>query len=450
MLPHQQVLDSNAGTDLEGLPGPVNVPGTSPLHFHGHRDIQRLANEYNARNGLNAHPAQYTPVDPAKGAQVAQAYEEMQHDPDNPHVRASYNALKGEVAAQYAHAKTNGYNFEFYPQDRDPYPNSPREAVLDLHHNKHMYVYPTSEGYGMDENPTNHPMLEDSGERWNGQPVTYNDQFRAIHDFYGHAKEGLGFRANGEDNAYRQHAAMFSPLAQQALATETRGQNSYVNYGPNGMTNQTAGQADTVFAPQKAGLMPQWATDPNLHQQSDWTHPEMEPAQPQQVQAAYDWAQHGNPALMPAQHNMTWQPGTPGKGFILTNGSVWNWPTEGMRPQHMNMAQKVKHMGLQVKPNSAFHIEPQGRLWNYNAPGTMDFEKRKLDNSDRYLINNVTTGHGMWFGDPGDSPPAPVQDDGYGHAVNLAPPTQAPQTVMAALCRVCRGRPYIACPGCMK
>ena len=93
--------------------------------------------------------------------------------------------------------------------------------------------------------------------------------FRAIHDFYGHAKEGLGFRANGEENAYRQHAAMFTPPAQQALAAETRGQNSWVNYGPYGAQNQTAGQGDTVYAQQKAGILPSWASDPEFERQFD-------------------------------------------------------------------------------------------------------------------------------------------------------------------------------------
>jgi hypothetical protein len=168
--------------------------------------------------------------------------------------------------AQYQAAAQNGYQFEFYPQDHDPYPNSPREAVLDLHHNKHMYVYPTEAGFGSgDEEYADHPLMGETGLQWNNRPVLYNDLFRAVHDFYGHAKEGLGFRADGEDNAYRQHQAMFSPLARRALASETRGQNSWVNYGPYGPQNQTAKTEDTVFAPQKAGLMPEWTTDPDLH-----------------------------------------------------------------------------------------------------------------------------------------------------------------------------------------
>lgn len=296
---HQAVLDTNRGQDLQGLPGQVNVPGHGPLHFGSHMDIQRVANEYNAHNGLGPHPIDYLKVNPGHAARIAQEYEHMSHNPNDPQVRQAYDALAREVRAQYDHAVNNGYQFEFYP-DHDPYPNSPREAVLDLHHNKHMYVYPTESGYGQaNENPQDHPLLADSGVRWNGRPVTHNDLFRAIHDFYGHAKEGVGFRADGEDNAYRQHAAMFSPQARAALASETRGQNSWVNFGPHGQTNQTAGQGETVYAPQKAGLMPEWTHDPELHRArvSAVTINELELGTDPSHNEGWEWAQHRKPFI---------------------------------------------------------------------------------------------------------------------------------------------------------
>lgn len=60
-----------------------------------------------------------------------------------------------------------------------------------------------------------------------------NDMFRAVHDFFGHAATGRGFDPHGEEAAFRSHYAMFSPKARPAMATETRGQNSALNYGPN-------------------------------------------------------------------------------------------------------------------------------------------------------------------------------------------------------------------------
>ena len=53
------------------------------------------------------------------------------------------------------------------------------------------------------------------------------DKFRAVHDYFGHIKDGNGFRAGGEENAWRSHAAMYSPLARRAMTTETRGGTTY-------------------------------------------------------------------------------------------------------------------------------------------------------------------------------------------------------------------------------
>ena len=64
--------------------------------------------------------------------------------------------------------------------------------------------------------------------------------------------------ARGEENAFQAHMRMFSPEAQKALATETRGQNSWVNFGPKGAENRT-NPANTTYATQKAGILPDWA-----------------------------------------------------------------------------------------------------------------------------------------------------------------------------------------------
>jgi hypothetical protein len=82
-----------------------------------------------------------------------------------------------------------------------------------------------------------------------------------VHDYFGHITEGVGFRADGEENTWRKHAAMFTPLARRALTTETRGQNSWVNYGPYAEFNKTANGGDTQYAPQKVGLLPEWASE---------------------------------------------------------------------------------------------------------------------------------------------------------------------------------------------
>jgi hypothetical protein len=45
------------------------------------------------------------------------------------------------------------------------------------------------------------------------------------------------------------------------MTTETQGQNSWVNFGPFGAANRRASTGDTVFAEQKAGLLPLWASE---------------------------------------------------------------------------------------------------------------------------------------------------------------------------------------------
>ena len=209
-------------------------------------------------------PINYAKVDPGRAKRIAAAYEAMPHDPHHPLTHAAYDAMVRETMDQYVAAKRAGFRAEFWPKDNeDPYGPSPRLAIEDINKNNHMHVYPTRLGYGQrgitPEDIADNPLLQDSGERWNGHPVTVNDIFRATHDYFGHAKEGVGFRHDGEENAWRAHAAMYSPLARIAMTNETRGQNSWVNFGPHGEHNQTARGDDTTFAPQKIGHLPPWA-----------------------------------------------------------------------------------------------------------------------------------------------------------------------------------------------
>lgn len=94
-----------------------------------------------------------------------------------------------------------------------------------------------------DQRPEFHPYM--SPEQ--------NDRFRAVHDWLAHAGEGHSFGPTGEENAYRVHASTLSPMAQRALATETRGQNSWVNFGPNAHLPAK----ERPFAEQKAALWPE-------------------------------------------------------------------------------------------------------------------------------------------------------------------------------------------------
>lgn len=74
-----------------------------------------------------------------------------------------------------------------------------------------------------------HPYLSDIDP---ATGLTGNEMFRAAHDYFGHGIKGTTFRPGGEEAAYASHHQMLSPLAQMALLSETRGQNSLVNYSP--------------------------------------------------------------------------------------------------------------------------------------------------------------------------------------------------------------------------
>lgn len=190
----------------------------------------------------------YVEVNTIRARQIAKAYEDMAHNPDDPQTKASYTALKKETKDQYDHLAGRGITFEFVTEN--PYTNS-QEMVADVRDNRRLKVFKTSAGFGKDNVNTDHPLLE----KMPGTDITYNDAFRAIHDYYGHAKNGFGFGPRGEENAWRAHSQMFSQVARPAMTTETRGQNSWVNFGPKGVENR-ANPATTTYAEQKAGLLP--------------------------------------------------------------------------------------------------------------------------------------------------------------------------------------------------
>lgn len=256
----------NLGADqpLANLPATVKVNGKD-VTFGPFAPAREAAARYAERAGLPYNPpVTYAKVDAKRAKLIADAFEAMPHDPADPAVKASYDAMIRETVAQWQAIKETGLVVEFITGD-DPYGN-PRNAILDVVENNHLWVYPTSAGFGGTESAgvdiSGNPLLAVvPGEEISGRPVQANDIFRIVHDYFGHIKEGVGFRAEGEENAWRSHWAMYSPLARQAMTTETRGQNSWVNFGPFTEFNKTASGADTQYAPQKIGLLPAWVVE---------------------------------------------------------------------------------------------------------------------------------------------------------------------------------------------
>lgn len=141
-----------------------------------------------------------TPVE----IELANLYTEMQDQPADPAVVATYQALVEEVSAQYAFAvAANG-------GDLPPFPDAP--------------VY-----------PADHPLA----------PVA--DQFWSLYQFFGTGLEG----ATDPENMWQAYARVFSASARPAFTTETR--------GPQGWSAVNGAEA-----PRKIGLMRSLAWEYNL------------------------------------------------------------------------------------------------------------------------------------------------------------------------------------------
>lgn len=243
--------------DIEGARGPDLA-------------VTAIAHEYARSIGVDLkRQAEFVKVDPERAKRIADAYEAMEHAPNDPVVHEAYQNLIRQTEAQYRALEKAGYKFYFYTGADDPRAVNPWDTMRELRKSKTMGVFPTHEGFGSKATEIDvsaNPLLAETGLRWPvgspdsevTKPVTANDMFRAVHDVFGHGIEGAGFRARGEENAWQAHARLFNGSALGALTSETRGQNSWLNYGPHGEANRTAKTEDTVFADQKTGLMPEW------------------------------------------------------------------------------------------------------------------------------------------------------------------------------------------------
>ena len=274
-------------TPLENLPGATVAGSTTygpsltakgfklpdlTAQFAPNKDLQTLAQDYTKERGLPyTAPTALAPLNVDLGRRVADWYQAARSEPENPRVVAAYDAFKRDTLDQWNKLQQAGYTMEPWTGKGQPYANS-AQMTADVQNNKHLWFFPTAAGYGEGAPPVAHPMLEDSGVTVNGQPLLQNDLFRAVHDAFGHAKEGYEFGPRGEYNAYLSHSQMYSPEARPAMASETLGQNSWVNFGPH-MRNEAGeliqkGQPGFLAAPerpfseQKAVILPEGQFQP--------------------------------------------------------------------------------------------------------------------------------------------------------------------------------------------
>lgn len=243
---------------LPGAPTPQGATGPDPA-------LVAVAEKYALENGIDLQrQSEYVTVDEDRATRIAAAYTAMAHAPQDPKVAEAYAALIQQTRAQYDTLVAAGFTFTFFDSKTDPYDGNPMNAMRDIRANKTMAVYGTYDGFGSSAmDVSTNPLLAATGLQWPDQAgvlhdVLANDMFRAVHDAFGHGLEGAGFRARGEENAWQAHVRLFTGPAVGAITTETRGQNSWLNYGPHGEHNRNAKVEDTIFADQKTGLMPEW------------------------------------------------------------------------------------------------------------------------------------------------------------------------------------------------
>jgi hypothetical protein len=188
-----------------------------------------------------APPQPRAKPDPEVLRRIALAYAALREDAsDDPAVHAAYLAFALETARQWEFIK-DWLNVEFTSDD----PYGPNSAAMfqDMRENHRLKIYTGGPP---------HPIMSKIIHPETGQNM--NNIFRAVHDTFGHYREGNSFSESGEFNAYLDHSAMYGPQAKRALATETLGQNAAFNRSPQ---NEGKPNPEKAFPPQKADLLPE-------------------------------------------------------------------------------------------------------------------------------------------------------------------------------------------------
>jgi hypothetical protein len=201
-------------------------------------------------------------MNPEHGGQIADAYDALEHKPNDPKVQEAYKAFNNETLEQFNDLRSNGLQITKLKPNEKGYATA-EDMHNDIVKNNHLSYFPSDEGFGTDEKPAEHPMLGNSGIiDANGKDMPHNDLFRIVHDVNGHNLGDMSdFSAEGEQAAFLTHRQQYSPIAQKALFTETAGQANWGAFNrKSGMDNLrkiAAGEHDDiVFAEQKAGLFP--------------------------------------------------------------------------------------------------------------------------------------------------------------------------------------------------
>ena len=150
-------------------------------------------------------------VDPAYGLIIANGYDNLKHNPNNPEVKKAYNIFIKETLEQARKLQKNGMKFQM-----EGYKDA-NAMFKDVKDNKNLLYRPSDNDYKGSED---HPMFKLTNiKNTNGDRMRVNDVFRAIHDINGHEKSKSQFTPEGELNSYIEHKKLYSKDATRALFT---------------------------------------------------------------------------------------------------------------------------------------------------------------------------------------------------------------------------------------
>jgi len=262
--------DMHHGITVEEYPELIrSTAGSTPLSVKSHQEahgiglIKRSLKKARLKIARirMAAAAPGISMNPQHGRTIADAFDTMQHTPNSPKVKASYDALINETMDQATALQKKGIKFSpEYGKKGADYGGDIGALHDDIEKNKNLFYRKSDNDYkGFEDNPM-FRLTDIRNSR--GHRMRANDVFRSVHDINGHNLAGRSdFTPLGEHKAYLQHRKMYSPLASKALFTETAGQANWSNYSKKyGAKNRYFQKMNKLgnikFPQQKAGLLP--------------------------------------------------------------------------------------------------------------------------------------------------------------------------------------------------
>lgn len=210
-----------------------------------------------ARSRYIIQQPQHVKINPQHGQIIANAYDALKHEPNNPEVKSAYDAFIRETEQQFEGLTKGGLKIKRIGDNVKPYSSS-SELHADLAEKNELRYFPTVSGFGQGS-PKDHPMLRPTRfkDPVTNQTLLANDVFRIVHDVRGHHIGGLsGFGPTGEQRAFLTHSKDYSPLARKALFTETAAQANWVVFSKQFGRLNRLNPEKMRFPQQKAGILP--------------------------------------------------------------------------------------------------------------------------------------------------------------------------------------------------